>query len=180
MADESKDGLPVELTTCTFVTLPFASKVKRKRPVPEIPGRDAPGGNAGEGAYTSRGFGVGRGEGVDVATACAVPGHPGFASDVIPFSNESTAFEGRTVAFSPPDITTPTTSPFSLTIGEPIEFDAIGPLISRRSDCCDEMATSRGAPSVPASPLPTTPSRLSISRFGFFFNVRNGAYFTSA
>jgi hypothetical protein len=69
MADESKYGFPVDLTICTFVTLPLASKVRRKRPVPEIPRADTPGGNGGAGAYTRRGFGVGRGVAVGVGEA---------------------------------------------------------------------------------------------------------------
>src|SRR5437867_9771469 len=46
----SKYGLPVDATIWMFVTFPCASKVNRKRPVPDWPGRDCPGGNDGAGA----------------------------------------------------------------------------------------------------------------------------------
>ena len=46
------------------VTFPCASNVNRKRPVPDCPGRDWPGGNDGAGAKSNRGFGVACGVGL--------------------------------------------------------------------------------------------------------------------
>ena len=46
----SKYGFPVDATTRMSVTFPCASNVNRKRPVPDCPGRDWPGGNDGAGA----------------------------------------------------------------------------------------------------------------------------------
>src|SRR6266403_2608634 len=112
-----------------FVTFPLASKLRRKRPEPETPGRETSGGKAGAGAYTSRGFGVGVGRGLGVASA--VSGHRALASDVICDSNESNALEGRTVAFSPAETMTPINCPFASTTGDPIELDEIVAAISK-------------------------------------------------
>ena len=46
----SKYGFPVDVTIWMFVTFPCGSNVNRKRPVPDCPGRDWPGGNDGAGA----------------------------------------------------------------------------------------------------------------------------------
>src|SRR6266576_2881160 len=46
----SKYGFPVDVTIWMLVTFPCASNVNRKRPVPDCPGRDWPGGNDGAGA----------------------------------------------------------------------------------------------------------------------------------
>jgi hypothetical protein len=79
-------------------------------------------------------------------------------SDAICDSNESKVLEGRTVAFSPAETMTPISCPFVSTTGDPIEPDEVAAVISKRLDSKVEMVAWRGAPSLPANPLPTIPT----------------------
>ncbi len=77
------------------------------------------------------------------------------------------------MVFSPADVTMPTTSPFSLTIGDPTELTEIASAISKRSEFCAVIVVSRAAPSFPASALPTTATLAPVVSSPALFRSRN-------
>ena len=77
------------------------------------------------------------------------------------------------MVLSPADVTMPTTSPFSFTIGDPTELAAVAPAISNRSDECAVMVASRALPSFPASALPTTATLAPVESSPVLFRSRN-------
>ena len=136
----------------TFVTFPFGSKDKRKRPVPETPPCETPGGKAGAGTKSIRGFGVGFGVGEPSADAS----HRGRVSEVTLEKSDASAAELRAIVLSPADVTTPTTAPASSTTGEPAALAGVVPRNSKSLPCSAAIVISRALPSFPANALPIT------------------------